>query len=114
MIDLVGVAWAWSTLSKLLAYPNSSKFPLGQRGSIIKIGLYIYGSVRAIPTYRVYRLYDDIISSRGARFAHPLLHVIVIFWYLGTHKSRGYIVVYTTVHRKIDYELDYYPLSAAQ
>ena len=31
MIDLVGVAWAWSTLSELLAYSNSSKFPLGQR-----------------------------------------------------------------------------------
>ena len=33
MIDFVRVAWAWSTLSELLAYPNSSKFPLGQRGS---------------------------------------------------------------------------------
>ena len=33
MIDFVGVAWAWSTLSELLAYPNGSRFPLGQRGS---------------------------------------------------------------------------------
>ena len=32
MIDFVGVAWAWSMLSELLAYPNGSKFPLGQRG----------------------------------------------------------------------------------
>ena len=29
----MGVAWAWSTLSELLAYPNGSKFSLGQRGS---------------------------------------------------------------------------------
>ena len=33
MIDFVHVAWAWSTLSELLAYPNGSKFPLGQRDS---------------------------------------------------------------------------------
>ena len=33
MIDFVGVAWAWSSLSELLAYPNGSRFPLGQRGS---------------------------------------------------------------------------------
>ena len=33
MIDFVGVVWAWSTLSNLLAYPNGSRFPLGQRGS---------------------------------------------------------------------------------
>ena len=33
MIDFVGVAWVWSSLSELLAYPNGSRFPLGQRGS---------------------------------------------------------------------------------
>ena len=33
MIDFVGVVWAWSSLSELLAYPNGSRFPLGQRGS---------------------------------------------------------------------------------
>ena len=33
MIDFVGVAWAWSTLSEVLAYLNGSRFPLGQRGS---------------------------------------------------------------------------------
>ena len=33
MIDFVGVAWVWSMLSELLAYPNGWKFPLGQRGS---------------------------------------------------------------------------------
>ena len=32
MIDFVGVAWVWSTLSELLAYLNGSKFSLGQRG----------------------------------------------------------------------------------
>ena len=32
-IDFVGVAWVWSTLSELFAYPNGSRFPLGQRGS---------------------------------------------------------------------------------
>ena len=29
----MGVAWVWSTLSELFAYPNGSGFPLGQRGS---------------------------------------------------------------------------------
>ena len=33
MIDFVGVAWVWSTLSEFLAYPNGLKFFLGQRGS---------------------------------------------------------------------------------
>ena len=33
MINLMGVAWAWSTLSELLAYLDGSKLPLGQRGS---------------------------------------------------------------------------------
>ena len=31
-IDFMGMAWAWST-SEFLAYPNGSRFPLGQRGS---------------------------------------------------------------------------------
>jgi hypothetical protein len=30
---------------------------------------YIYGSVRAIPTYRVYRLYDIIISPVAIYFS---------------------------------------------
>ena len=33
MIDFVHVAWAWSTLSELLAYLKGSKFPHGQQGS---------------------------------------------------------------------------------
>ena len=41
MIDFVGVAWAWSMISELLAYPNGSDFPLAKGVQIIEVGLYI-------------------------------------------------------------------------
>ena len=40
MIDFVGVAWAWSTLSELLAYPNSQFFHVAKGVRIIEVGLY--------------------------------------------------------------------------
>ena len=40
VIDFVGVAWVWSTLSELLAYLNGSNFSLVKGVPIIDVGLY--------------------------------------------------------------------------
>jgi hypothetical protein len=49
MIEIMGVAWAWSTLSKLFAYPNS-RFLHMAKG--VKVGLYhkLGGVINFIPS----------------------------------------------------------------